>query len=214
MSVSKRYDKRQNQILDIAEALFASLGYERTTVNDILDGVGIGKGTFYYYFKSKQEVMNAVIDRIADSTRAESQSIADLPDLSAHEKMVMVFAALPHASPQFVEQLHHEDNSAMHLRSLVETVQALAPALAQIIEQGVSEGVYDTAYPRESFEILYSAGQFLLDTGLFRWTKEEFHQRVLVYIHILESVLGSARGSFGFLYEIFANSIYKESTTQ
>ena len=75
MRISKKHDIRLNEILDISENLFATKGYEKTTVNDILDGVGIGKGTFYHYFKSKAEVMDAVIMRMANITKAASQQV-------------------------------------------------------------------------------------------------------------------------------------------
>ena len=64
MRISKEYDERKNEILDTAERLFHTKGYEKTTINDILKEVNIAKGTFYYYFKSKEEVMDALIEMV------------------------------------------------------------------------------------------------------------------------------------------------------
>jgi AcrR family transcriptional regulator len=61
MRVIKEPEERRNEILDTAETLFFTKGYGKTTVNDILQAIGIAKGTFYYYFKSKEEVMDAVL---------------------------------------------------------------------------------------------------------------------------------------------------------
>lgn len=58
MRFSKKPDERKNEILDAAEMLFGTKGYSKTTNNDILNEVGIAKGTFYYYFQSKEEVMD------------------------------------------------------------------------------------------------------------------------------------------------------------
>ena len=63
MRISKEHDVRRNEILDKAAGLFEERGYNNTTVNDILREVNIAKGTFYYYFKSKEEVLDAIIDR-------------------------------------------------------------------------------------------------------------------------------------------------------
>ncbi|WP_312609309.1 TetR/AcrR family transcriptional regulator, partial [Mammaliicoccus sciuri] len=64
MRTVKHPEERKNDILNAAEALFSTKGYQKTTIIDILKAVGIAKGTFYYYFASKEEVMDAIIDRI------------------------------------------------------------------------------------------------------------------------------------------------------
>ncbi|MCL2631950.1 MAG: TetR/AcrR family transcriptional regulator [Coriobacteriia bacterium] len=201
--VYKRYDERFTEILDVSENLFNSKGYEKTTINDILDGVQIGKGTFYHYFKSKEEVMDAVITRMAGYAKAASQAIADMPNLTAQEKFIKVFTNQAIQYDGMVEQLHHNDNSALHLKSLTETILAITPALTQIIDQGIEEGVYQTPYPRESFEILYTGAQFLLDQGLFKWSLEELIQKLKAFVHIIETVLGTEQGHFNFMYQIY-----------
>ncbi|HBT17621.1 MAG TPA: TetR/AcrR family transcriptional regulator, partial [Firmicutes bacterium] len=66
MRITKEYDERRNEILDTAEELFNMKGYDKCTVNDILKAVGIARGTFYYYFKSKEEVLDAIVSRYTD----------------------------------------------------------------------------------------------------------------------------------------------------
>ena len=203
MRISKPYNERFNEILDVSEKLFTSKGYEKTTVNDILDGVGIGKGTFYHYFKSKEEVMDAVIMRMANIEKEACQAIADMPGLSAHEKFIKVFTGMPGKNDEIVEQLHHDDNSALHIKSLTETILAISPAMAQIIQQGVDEGVYNTLYPQESFEFVYAGAQFMLDPGLFNWSAEDLVKKVKAFLHIIETVLGAEKGSFGFIIKLY-----------
>ena len=210
--VSKPYDERCTEILNISERLFTSKGYEKTTVNDILEGVGIGKGTFYHYFKSKEEVMDAVIMRMANDAKVMCQEIADMPGLTANEKILKVLTEQPGKNDEIVEQLHHDDNSAMHLKSLIETIHAISPAMTQIIEQGVNDGAYKTPYPQESFEFLFTAAQFLLDPGLFKWSVAELLQKVKAFICILETVLGTEKGGFDFLYELYESVIKAEGT--
>lgn len=203
MRISKPYNERLNEILDVSEKLFASKGYEKTTVNDILDGVGIGKGTFYHYFGSKEEVMNAVITRMAVIAKTVCEEIANMPGLSAHEKFIKVFTDQPGKNDEIVEQLHHDDNSALHIKSLTETILAISPALAQIIKQGNDEGIYHTPYPQESFEFIYAGAQFMLDPGLFKWSVDELMRKVKAFVHIVETVLGAEKGSFDFIYKLY-----------
>ncbi|TKH46201.1 helix-turn-helix transcriptional regulator, partial [Bacillus cereus] len=72
MRIVKEYEERRKEILETAERLFLTKGYTKTTVNDILKEIGIAKGTFYHYFKSKEEVMDEIIMRIIkeDVTKA------------------------------------------------------------------------------------------------------------------------------------------------
>ena len=202
MRVHKSYYERMNEILDVSENLFSTKGYQKTTVNDILEGVNIGKGTFYHYFKSKEEVMYAVIARMANIAKLYAQKIAEMTGITAHEKIYRIFADQPGRNDGIVEQLHHHDNSAMHLRSLIETVHAISPAMTIIIEQGITEGVFSTPYPRESFEFLFAGAQFLLDLGLYKWTKEEMLQKTIAFTHLLEIALGAKQGSFAYLFEL------------
>ena len=62
--VVKDYDERYAEFLEAAQQLFFSKGYERTTVQEIIKMVGVAKGTFYYYFGSKQAVLEAVVQSI------------------------------------------------------------------------------------------------------------------------------------------------------
>ena len=64
MRVVKEAKERRNEILDVAERLFATKGFDNTSTNDILDEVGIARGTLYYHFKSKEDILDAMIERI------------------------------------------------------------------------------------------------------------------------------------------------------
>ena len=82
MRISKEHDVRRNEILDKAESLFEVKGYNKTTVNDILREVNIAKGTFYYYFKSKEEVLDAVIDRYLEIALEWAEDVKKRTDLA------------------------------------------------------------------------------------------------------------------------------------
>ena len=62
----KEPDIRRNEILDVAQQFFYTKGYEQTSVQDIIDQVGIAKGTFYHYFGSKVELLDELIERMTD----------------------------------------------------------------------------------------------------------------------------------------------------
>ena len=100
---------------------------------------------------------------------------------------------------RMIEELHRPSNALLHQKSIAQTLNAIAPIITEVIEQGIREGVYRTLFPLETVEILLVAGQFLLDEGIFQWTREEMGARITAFIHITETVLGAKPGSFQFL---------------
>lgn len=91
--IVKEADERKNEILDAAERLFTVKGYGKTTILDILEQVGIAKGTFYYYFKSKEEVMDAIIERFIEQDVQKARQIALDKGLTPVQKFCGIIAA-------------------------------------------------------------------------------------------------------------------------
>jgi AcrR family transcriptional regulator len=79
--LTARGEKRRQQLTDFAARQFASQGYHPTSVTDIVDGLGVGKGVFYWYFASKEELFRQILgDAQRDLRRAQRQAVADEPD--------------------------------------------------------------------------------------------------------------------------------------
>ncbi|MBH5318373.1 TetR/AcrR family transcriptional regulator [Paenibacillus sp. GSMTC-2017] len=208
MRITKKPDERKNEILDVAEGLFGSKGYSKTTINDILQVVGIAKGTFYYYFQSKEEVMDAIVMRYIELGVTAAKAIAANNELTAHEKMFqIIMAQKPNTSEkeQLIEQLHLANNAEMHQKSLVETILQLTPILTEVIEQGIEEGAFDTEYPRESIEFLLVSSQFLFDEGIFQWQPDELTRKAIAFTSIMEKTLGAKPGSFSYIFGVLSN---------
>lgn len=206
MRTVKDPEERKSEILDTAEQLFITKGYSQTTILDILNEIGIAKGTFYYYFKSKEEVMDAIISRIVNADVAAAREIADNPNLPAIQKMLQIFLA---QKPQrgggkdkMIGQLHHPDNAEMHLKSWIQSIRRLTPVLTEVIEQGIDENVMASDYPHETMEFLLAAAQIIFDEGLFHWGADETPRKIKAFIHIMEVTLGAAEGSFDCFIEI------------
>ncbi|WP_160031670.1 TetR/AcrR family transcriptional regulator [Paenibacillus sp. An7] len=206
MRVTKDPEDRRNEILDTAEQLFFTKGYSKTTVNDMLQAIGIAKGTFYYYFKSKEEVMDAVVMRFIETGIIAAKKIATNEELTVHEKLLQIIMAQKPNTPskkQMIEEFHEPDNAQIHQKSLTETILQLTPILTEVIEQGIKQKLFRTPYPRESIEFLLCSSQFLFDEGIFKWTPEEMVQKIQAFIYIMESILGAERGSFSYVSQMF-----------
>jgi len=133
MRTLKDPEERKAEILDTAERLFTTKGYIQTTILDILNEIGIAKGTFYYYFKSKEEVMDAIIMRIVSADVAAAKKIADDTGLSALQKLFQILLAQKPQSgsgkEKMLEQFHRPNNAEMHQKSLVQSILHITPVL-------------------------------------------------------------------------------------
>lgn len=206
MRISKHPEERRNEILDTAETLFFTKGYARTTINDVLEKIGIAKGTFYYYFKSKEEVMDAVIMRFIDAGVAAARQISANPQLSVHEKLLrIIMAQKPDTEQkgQMIEQFHEVENAQIHQKSLTETTLHLTPILTEVIEQGIKEKKFQTPYPKETVEFLLIGALFMFDEGIFKWKPEEIIQKIEAFIFLMETTLGAEKGSLSYATQMF-----------
>ncbi|MDR1189600.1 MAG: TetR/AcrR family transcriptional regulator [Bifidobacteriaceae bacterium] len=201
--LTKKRDARLGAILEAAEALFLEKGYD-ASVSDILEKAGMGRGTFYHYFKSKEDVLEAVVDRLIDHVVEDANAIAERPDLDAHTKLGQVIAAVSLGDTPagaIIDELHRPANAQMHFKSITETIRQVAPIMARVVEQGVAEGVYTTPRPLETIEFLLVANSAMFDGWLFPRTREQFAARAAEVARITELALGARDGSFAFLLE-------------
>lgn len=206
MRTVKEHEERRNEILDTAERLFVSKGYMKATVNDILQEIGIAKGTFYHYFKSKEEVMDAIIMRIIHEDVAVAKKIASDSNIPVLDKLFQILMSqVPKTGgnkEKMIEQFHQPNNAEMHQKSLVQAILHLTPILTDVIKQGIKGNIFQTDYPQETIEFLLASAQVIFDEGLFHWQPHEVMQRAKAFISIMETTLGAEKGSFGYILDI------------
>jgi AcrR family transcriptional regulator len=154
---------KRNEILDAAQRLVYTKGYERMTIQDILDILQISKGAFYHYFDSKPAVLEAMIERIQETTNKPLLPILHNPDLSATEKLRGFFDTLDslrtmhRAEVIKLARIWYTDENAIVRQKVEKAVhEQRAPLLVEIVRQGIQEGVFTTAYPDRAGEVILS----------------------------------------------------------
>jgi AcrR family transcriptional regulator len=199
MRIIKEHDERRNEILDTAEKLFHTKGYEKCTVNDILKEVAIAKGTFYYYFKSKQEVLDAIVARYTEIVVNRVGEIIDRGDLSPQEKLLSAFMSMNinnQVGSEILEEMHKTENALLHQRALSQMISTLAPALATIVEEGVEKKVWNCRYPLQGMQIFLAASLTLTDEGIFEQDAASQKKIMEALIGMLEKMLEVPEDSF------------------
>ena len=200
--VTKAPAERRLEIIQTAERLFGEVGFSKCSVDMIIRDIGVAKGTFYYYFKSKEEILGAIVDRTLGRIIEQTQQAADNTSLTALTKMQLLLSD-SHVGDEdasdIAEMLHLPENRQLHEITNIQTVLRLSPIFATIVEQGNREGVFATSRPLETIQLLLTGAQFLLDGGLFSFSEQDIRSLREVAQEIIEKSLGAEPGSFNFM---------------
>jgi AcrR family transcriptional regulator len=197
----KNPEVRKAEIIQTARRLFQTREYDKTTMQDVIDELGIAKGTIYYYFKSKEELLEAVIDQMGDEAVEHMQQVVENGNGNALDRFQQLIAAgnIAEENEEIMHQLHNPRNAGMHSAMMAVAVKKSAPLYAMIIRQGCDEGIFNVDNPLEVSEFILTSIQFLTDTGIYQWTDEDLVRRVLAIPGIIETLLKAQPGSFQFL---------------
>ena len=137
--------QRKREIIETAFNLFVQNGYERTSVQQIIDTLGISKGTFYHHFKSKDDLLDAVISDILEDVASEINRIAN-SDKDAVTKLIEiygVFRGKEDALKLILAELYRDTNLKMRQKFLDQMLKITSPPLNKVLEQGKDEGAFD-----------------------------------------------------------------------
>lgn len=164
--VVKKPRERRQEILAAAQALYGRQGYEQTSVQNIIDEIGIAKGTFYHYFDSKEALLVALIADVFDDVVADMERLLADEGLNAVQKFNRVFSGgveikmgyRPALEPLLGMYLA-DDGAMMREKLLQETVRRIGPLLAEIVRQGVDEGLFTARYPETCAAIVLQTSQ-------------------------------------------------------
>jgi AcrR family transcriptional regulator len=205
----KEYAVRRNEILDVAQRLVYTRGYEQMTIQDILDDLQISKGAFYHYFDSKQALLEALIARMGEEAEELLLPIVHDPHMSALEKLQRFYPTLARwktARKTFflalLQTLYADDNAIFRQKIRAMAIKQAAPLLTEIIHQGMREGVLTTAYPDQVGELVVSLVLDLGDTIAWLLLSCELNHDTLLrmesttaaYTDALGRVLGTPTG--------------------
>ncbi len=199
--VVKKPEERRREIVSAGRNLFLKQDFENTTMQDVMTKLQIAKGTVYHYFKSKEELLKAVVEDMVDEYIAVVEKALNECQGSALDKMRVVFAAGKVAPCQMetMDNLHRTGNIGMHVRLLAVTLSRLAPLYARMISQGCKEGLFRTDHPLECAEILLAGIQFVTDVGCYPWSQQNLDRRAQAIPALIENQLQAPKNAFSFL---------------
>lgn len=198
MRVVKEAEVRKNEILDVAERLFGTKGFESTSTSDILNEIGIARGTLYYHFKSKEDILDAMISRMMGRLIEKAETIVAQKNIPVLQRLTMMMLSLNVGEDNFgqelLKQMHKPQNALMHQKMEKSLLSGINPIITGLIKEGIEQGICQTDYPEEAAEMTFLYANTVFD-DLMEHSEEEKQRKIAAFIYNLERLLNMERNS-------------------
>lgn len=196
---------KYNRILDALQTLLEDKNIQSISVNEIAQTAGIAKGSIYYYFPSKDAILEALVERSYAAPIETAKQLAKQTDIPTFTRMALIFQACRTSSSEFSKQNTDDSGRSMQEKSLLHDkyihyiITELKPALTEIICQSIAKGEISFDYPAALAEIVLIVLTVKLGNILIPSSPEEIEETILGLISLLEKGTDNLEGSFNFL---------------
>lgn len=201
MAEIKSSDERRKEIIGAARQLFIEKGYDTTSTTDIMKAVGIAKGTLYYHFASKEEILDALIASITDDMALRAAGAARDFSKPLVSRMVGVIKAMNVSSggaADIVEKIHLPQNALLHQKSHTATIRKIQPIMLELVNEGIASGMFHTDYPD-------AAVHMALTYSIVGFDDPEAVDLDMIkgFVYNLERLLGAQSGALDEFFTLF-----------
>ena len=178
------------KILDTAERLFIEKGYDRASLQEIIQETGLSKGAIYHHFASKEEILYAVCDRIGRRNGEVLAQVRDNPALNGLEKIRAMFKASLQPERQakmFCMMPYLMDNAKFLATELRSIFTEVVPGFVEpVIRQGIADGSIRTEHPKELAEAMIILADGWINPIVQPTTPEEIRARCEIYNRLFQ----------------------------
>lgn len=196
-----KYDK----ILNALQTLLENKEMKTISVSEIAQAAGIGKGSIYYYFPSKEAIWEALVARNYEKPLETAKNLAQQTDISPFTRMAMIFQACRSSSSAFLKQRQSagqrsdQDQAFLHQKYISHLISELKPEVTAIIEQAAKEGTLHCTSPSALAEIVLIVLTVKLDNTLVPSSETEIEETIQELVKLLERGTQNPEGSLNFL---------------
>jgi AcrR family transcriptional regulator len=199
--MGKRKDKKA-LILDAMEKIIGDGKAADCSVDEIAKVAGIGKGSIYYYYRSKREIEMDLYLRVFSSFIEKCESIPKTK-AKALEKLKALFKTYYSQTLDLTidNYLHLPQNMDMHQKVLTLLVSSMSPILSEILVQGIEEGIFECDMPDQYANLYVGIFAFMFDPGIFELTAEETFHKLTAFAELMERGLKAKKGCLSFVQD-------------
>ena len=220
----KKSELRRNEILSVAQNMFYQHGYENTSINMIIDALGISKGAFYHYFKSKEDLLDQLADNFTQEILKKMNSILEDENLNAIEKLNQVYLqGSIYKAEHFdfiltlVKAVYSDDNIFLRHKFNSKSIEHSLPLMTTILEQGKQEGVFDIEDAAVTARMILLFGisiaslnaRLLMDFETNPESIQEILAHFRAYQSSVERMLGAPKNSIQAFDDSFLTTLQK-----
>lgn len=193
MARNKYPEQTVERILDAAAKLFLEKGFENTSIQDILNELkDLSKGAIYHHFKSKEEIVIAVADRISDQQLLGLMDIFHNTSMTGLEKLKAVLSyslRSPHQAEMIATMPTLLQNPKFFVLEIKNTLYRTSPKIIEpLIRAGIKDGSIKTNYPKELAESISLLINIWMNPFAFDMTMEESIQKIMFLKDLTEKM--------------------------
>ena len=191
MARNKYPEETVERILDTAQRLFLEKGYEQTTIQDIIDNLGgLTRGAIYHHFKSKEEIIDAVSDRMFFANNP-FEAVRDRKDLNGLQKLreaIRLNQSDRERTNLTVQSIPISKNPRLLMEMINSNRKILTPYYQELLEEGNRDGSIHTEYAKEIAELMPLLTSLWMLPSVFPGTKEDMKHKFLFIGEMLEKM--------------------------
>lgn len=196
--------QKYERILDALQELLENHKLQSISVSEIAETAGIGKGSIYYYFPSKDAILEALVERSYEKPLQTAKALAGRTEISPFIRMAMIFEACRNSSSEFIKSENNknsgtQEKSFLHQKYINHIITELKPVLAEIIRQGIKAGQIFFSDPDALAEIVLIVLTVKMDNTLVPSSKEDIENTISALVSLLEKGTDNPPGSLNFL---------------
>jgi len=193
---------RKKEILDAAEYLFSISGYQQTLISDIVKKIGVAKGTFYYYFSSKEELIEALIKRHLSNFSSEMENMVSSESILPNRKLELMVTLICKAARVkdglLLDYLYNDQYRHLIDKFFRQAKKTLVPFLLCIIEEGNFKKVFKVDQPVVAVNYILAILQCFFECIYNKVPMEMISVSLLYVQKLFEKMLGLDDGSLDF----------------
>jgi len=219
---TKEHDERRVELMNAAQQLFFQVGYQSVSVNDIITTVGVAKGTFYHYFKSKEDLLDQLVTQFSLQALTRAQNALKGKKLDALQKLLLFFKSFKDAKVEsrdlmvlLMKTMYNDENLVFRHKIFKRNMMNLMPEFLKILKQGITENVFHIDDLEETAEMIFAMSYqsnetttaLLLELDQKPENMDKIERKIRYLERSVEKLLGAPENSIAFggreLIELF-----------